>query len=188
MWALVYQEQITKPSDTTNVVNVTNVESLTDKDLLLIYDTFVGDNCKWIDRLRQPGVLTPELLRKDWRQAQKDNRVSRHPMSGYCYVTTEALGAVMNQPRKRRHWMPTTAVINDSRFDTRINHWWLSRHVTFNLAPDRSTVGRLHLDPTADQFDDPIPYHSLDYYIDLSTRFARTKRCYRLLDRIGFKR
>ncbi len=174
MWALHYEYFASeKPSD---------------DEIQAIFDQYVGpDLTHWVEKLREPGILTPDLLCRDWREGQKMGELSLHPMAGYCYVATEALGAIANPPRKKRLWMPMTALVEDTRYDTTVGHYWLSRPV-FNESSKYFMSGRLHLDVTADQFDWELNYSELPYSLALSSSFARTKRCQKILKKMDFKR
>ena len=67
-----------------------------------------------------------------------------HPLYGLCYVMAEA---IYFNGGKKRGLRPYRATIIDSMTDERISHWWLE---------DRN--GKV-VDPTADQFKHPFPYH-----------------------------
>lgn len=71
-------------------------------------------------------VLTPDLLKKEYREGNKYN-----PLFGYCYVATEALYYLL----KSEKFKPYRA-----RDGNGVVHWWLQ--------DDEGNI----LDPTAEQY------------------------------------
>ena len=65
----------------------------------------------WIKKLQKPGILTPDLLKKEYRN--KGNR-----FYGHCYVATEALWHLMGGKDSGLH--PT-----HGKDDAGVTHWWL---------------------------------------------------------------
>jgi 8-oxo-dGTP pyrophosphatase MutT (NUDIX family)/GNAT superfamily N-acetyltransferase len=86
------------------------------------------------DAVRSPGVLTEDLLSRDRFAGPK-----RHPLQGHCYVAAEALYHLING--KDTGWQPHVITHEDDR------HWYLRHRATGKV-----------LDPTAEQFEKPVPY------------------------------
>lgn len=80
-------------------------------------------------------VLTPSLLKPVYRRLVEQGA---HPMTGHCYVASEALYALLGG--KAAGYKPASLAHEGSI------HWWLV-----------SADGQV-LDPTADQFTTPVPY------------------------------
>ena len=57
-------------------------------------------------------ALTPDLLKGRWKQ-------QTHPLSGYCYVASEALWHLLG----KTDWKPVCATYTDK--GGRATHWWL---------------------------------------------------------------
>lgn len=80
--------------------------------------------------------LTPDLLSAEWAASR---RKGNHPLTGYCYVASEALyhlaGGSASGLTVYRCTLPTGGT-----------HWWLA-----------DSNGQI-LDPTAEQFQSPPPY------------------------------
>jgi hypothetical protein len=88
-----------------------------------------------INEIRQ--VLDPSLLKPVFR---KQVEAGAHPMTGHCYVASEALYHMMGG--KSAGLKPMSVNMGDCV------HWWI-----------QTAEGEV-LDPTADQFDRPVPYGS----------------------------
>ena len=80
--------------------------------------------------------LTPDLLSAEWAASRREGD---HPLTGYCYVASEALfhlaGGVTSGLNVYRCPLPGGG-----------SHWWLT-----------DSGGRI-IDPTAEQFSSPPPY------------------------------
>lgn len=86
----------------------------------------------------------------------------RNPLAGHCYVATEAVYHLLGG--KRAGLTPCRTRVGD---DT---HWWLV-----------DTDGTV-IDPTADQFEAPVPYH-----VGVRTGFLTknpSRRCAAVLARV----
>lgn len=80
-------------------------------------------------------ALTPDLLKGRWKK-------QTHPLSGYCYVASEALWHLLG----KTDWKAVCATYSD---DTgRATHWWLVNKNTGKI-----------VDPTKEQFPNTPPYH-----------------------------
>ena len=73
-------------------------------------------------------VLSPDLLKKEYREKNRDN-----PLYGHCYAASEALYHLLGG--KNSGWKP-----HCGRDEQNVTHWWLA-----NAAGER-------LDPTAGQY------------------------------------
>lgn len=74
------------------------------------------------------GQLTPDLLKKQFREENKSN-----PMYGHCYVASEALFHLLG--KEYSDYKPYCG-----KGESGVNHWWL-----------QNSKGDI-LDPTADQY------------------------------------
>lgn len=105
-----------------------------------LLETSVAAECELVARLRLE--LTPDLLRPDWRALN----LAGHPMTGHCYVATEALYHLLGG--KKAGWTANVLSFADdlSWAPGGLTHWWLEH-----------ADGR-RLDATCDQFRSPVPY------------------------------
>lgn len=83
-----------------------------------------------------PGALTSDLLREPYRTWVEQE--GAHPLTGHCYVATEALYHLLGG--KAAGWQPMHQKHEGGP------HWWL-----------RGPSGEV-VDPTAEQCDTPVPY------------------------------
>jgi len=83
-----------------------------------------------LDQVR--AALEPSLLKPQYRKP------GAHPMAGHCYVASEALYHLLGGSSSG--YTPTSLRVGDSI------HWWLT-----------GPKGEV-LDPTADQFTEPVQY------------------------------
>lgn len=81
-------------------------------------------------------ALTPELLREPYRTWVEQE--GAHPVTGHCYVATEALFHLLGG--KAAGWAPMHQQHEGGP------HWWL-----------RGPSGEV-VDPTVEQCDTPVPY------------------------------
>lgn len=88
-----------------------------------------------VDQVR--AVLTPGLLKPGYRRLVEQGA---HPMTGHCYVASEALYALLGG--KAAGYKPASLAHEGSI------HWWL-------VSADGQVI-----DPTADQFTTPVPYEN----------------------------
>ena len=79
-------------------------------------------------------VLTEDLLSPKWRKLK-----GRHPLSGQCYIASEACYWLLGG--KASGYVPCVLRLDEQR-----THWFLRN-------------GAEVLDPTAEQFPIPVPYH-----------------------------
>lgn len=101
--------------------------------------------------------LSDDLLHKDYKAQKKGNA-----LAGHCYVASEALywlGA------KEKGYTPHFVAFSESR------HWYLKNKESGEI-----------LDPTADQFNRPVPYQN-GRAIGFLTN-APSKRAAVLIDRV----
>ena len=80
--------------------------------------------------------LSPDLLTEAWREQRGEEA---HPLTGYCYVVSEALYYLLGG--ERSGWE-----VYRCRLQTGGTHWWL-----------QSPEGHV-LDATSAQFDSPLDY------------------------------
>jgi 8-oxo-dGTP pyrophosphatase MutT (NUDIX family)/GNAT superfamily N-acetyltransferase len=111
-----------------------------------------------LDAVRAPGVLTDDLLSRDRFAGPK-----RHPMTGHCYVASEAMYHLINGPETG--WQ--ACVINHEND----RHWFLRHQATDTI-----------VDPTFDQFETPVPYH-LGRGIGFLTGNRASRRGQQVIDR-----
>lgn len=107
-------------------------------------------------------VLTPDLLKKEYRAENETN-----PMFGHCYVATEALYYLLNDPNR---YGPARGKDNRG-----IVHWWIVDNFTGDIS-----------DVTADQYysigKEP-PYEAGKRSGFLTN--TPSKRCQTVLERLG---
>ena len=76
--------------------------------------------------------LTDDLRKKPWKGHP-------NPLAGHCYVASEAIFHLLGG--RENGWKACTVRFHGA------NHWFLE-HPEFGI-----------LDPTAEQYDEPVPYH-----------------------------
>ncbi|MDW9481172.1 hypothetical protein GOB57_21230 [Sinorhizobium meliloti] len=90
-------------------------------------------------------VLTPELLTGRWRNALAD---TGNRYAGHCYAAAEAIFHMVGG--RAKGWLP--CVMSHATWgeglDPGETHWFIRHKRTGEI-----------LDPTAPQFDLPVPYH-----------------------------
>ena len=93
-----------------------------------------------VERVRT--ALSADLLRGKWRKLA----ISGHPMTGHCYVATEALYHLLGG--REGGWQPRMLSFDNDRDwgPGGESHWWLE-----------NADGR-RIAATADQFATPVPY------------------------------
>ena len=87
--------------------------------------------CKRIQKL-----LTPDLLKQPYKWMVESGMA--HPLTGYCYIASEAIYHILGGQKVGL----TPCCIKHKG----INHWYLKRNNKI-------------IDPTAEQFNDDVPYH-----------------------------
>ncbi len=119
--------------------------------------------------------LTPDLLKKEYRDSNKNN-----PMFGHCYVATETLFHMLYDVNKSDDNFFVFNGVNDNEFkphygkdDNNITHWWL-----------QNSEGKI-LDITSEQytsFNKVPPYKNgrKGYFL---TKYP-SKRAKKLIERI----
>lgn len=106
--------------------------------------------------------LTPDLLKPEYRERNKDN-----PFYGHCYVASEALFHLLNQ-HGDRDWHPVRARDNEGTV-----HWWLENKDGWIL------------DPTEDQYpDDAAAPHDHGRRAGFLTK-QPSKRAQVVIDRVN---
>lgn len=89
------------------------------------------------------GVLTPDLLKPEYREANEGN-----PLYGHCYTASEvlfhALGGFSSS------WRPVRA-----RDDNGVTHWWLENNEGERLDPTKGQYELLDADPLMRKVDAP---------------------------------
>ena len=105
--------------------------------------------------------LTPDLLNAEWRQRVQPGD---HPTTGHCYVAAEAAYHLYG---KRRGFQPRVLRVGE------VTHWYLEHPKTGE-----------RIDPTAEQFEAPLPYQDGRYCPFLTKQASKRARV--LLRRVGY--
>lgn len=111
---------------------------------------------------RIQSVLSPDLLNKEWLKKQT------HPLSGHCYVASEALWYLLED---NSEWKPMMASCYDE--GEKITHWWLENKITGEI-----------LDPTKEQYENESPPYLVGKGCGFLTK-TPSKRAKIVIDRIN---